>query len=191
INAGLRYDTTFGLFTASGRQQTQNPAFSTLQALDIPLVDGIPHDDRKAFAPRLGIAYAPGSSGRTVFRAGVGLYYNDLAQNGWVDAFTAVNQALTPCTTYDLTNPACLPSGGDGGQGALIDPHYHTPYALQASAGVEHDFARNWRIGVTYEHQQGVHQYRRYEYVAGFTLPAESPNISLFRTDNRSSYNGL
>jgi len=191
INAGLRYDTTFGLFTASGRDQTLNPAFSTLQALGIPLVSGIPHDDRKALAPRLGLAYTPGNSGRTVLRAGVGLYYNDLAQNGWVDAFTAVNQAITPCTTYDLTNPACLPGGGDGGQGALIDPHYHSPYALQASAGVEHDFARNWRIGVTYEHQQGVHQYRRYEYVAGFTLPAESPNISLLRTDNRSSYNGL
>lgn len=191
INAGLRYDTTFGLFIASGRNQTQNPAFSTLQALDIPLVNGIPHDDRKAFAPRLGIAYAPDSSQRTVIRAGVGLYYNDLAQNGWVDAFTAVNRAITSCTTYDLANPGCLPSGEDGGQGALIDPHYRTPYALQASAGVEHDFGRNWRIGVTYEHQQGVHQYRRYEYVAGFTLPADSPNISLFRTDNRSSYNGL
>ncbi|HXT23749.1 MAG TPA: TonB-dependent receptor [Candidatus Eisenbacteria bacterium] len=191
INAGLRYDTTFGLFTASGRDQTLNPAFSTLQALGISLVSGIPHDDRKALAPRLGLAYTPGNSGRTVLRAGVGLYYNDLAQNGWVDAFTAVNQAITPCTTYDLTNPACLPGGGDGGQGALIDPHYHSPYALQASAGVEHDFARNWRIGVTYEHQQGVRQYRRYEYVAGFTLPAASPNISLLRTDNRSSYNGL
>ena len=191
INAGLRYDTTFGLFFASGRNQTQNPAFSTLQALGIPLVHGIPHDDRNAFAPRLGIAYAPGGSQRTVFRTGFGLYYNDLAQNGWVDAFTAVNQAITPCTTYDLKNSACLPSGEDGGQGALIDPHYHTPYALQASAGVEHDFGKNWRLGVTYEHQQGVHQYRRYEYVAGFALPAESPNISLFRTDNRSSYNGL
>ena len=191
INAGLRYDTTFGLFFASGRNQTQNPAFSTLQALGIPLVHGIPHDDRNAFAPRLGIAYAPGGSQRTVFRTGFGLYYNDLAQNGWVDAFTAVNQAITPCTTYDLKNSACLPSGEDGGQGALIDPHYHTPYALQASAGVEHDFGKNWRLGVTYEHQQGVHQYRRYEYVAGFTLPAKSPNISLFRTDNRSSFNGL
>jgi hypothetical protein len=191
INAGLRYDTTFGLFTASGRDQMQNPAFSTLQALDIPLLNGIPHDDRKAFAPRLGIAYAPGGSQRTVLRAGVGLYYNDLAQNGWVDAFTAVNRPITPCKTYDLTNPACLPSGENGGQGALIDPHYHTPYALQASAGVEHDFGKDWRIGVTYEHQQGVHQYRRYEYVAGFTLPAEAPNISLFRTDNRSSYNAL
>jgi len=191
VNAGLRYDTTFGLFVASGRDQTQNPAFSTLRALDVPLVNGIPHDYRKAFAPRLGIAYSPGASQRTVLRAGVGLYYNDLAQNGWVDAFTAVNQAIAPCGTYDVANPACLPSGHNAGQGALIDPHYHTPYALQASAGVEHDFDKGWRLSLTYEHQEGNHQYRRYEYIAGFSLPTASPNISLFRGDNRSSYNGL
>ncbi|HSC45319.1 MAG TPA: carboxypeptidase regulatory-like domain-containing protein [Candidatus Acidoferrum sp.] len=191
VNAGLRYDTTFGLFEASGRDQTQNPAFSTLQALSVPLVNGIPHDYRKAFAPRLGLAFSPGGSQRTVLRAGVGLYYNDLAQNGWVDAFAAVNQAITPCLTHDVANPGCLPSGEDGGQGAVIDPRYHTPYALQASAAVEHDFAKDWRLSVTYEHQQGNHQYRRYEYIAGFSLPADSPNISLFRGDNRSSYNGL
>ena len=195
INAGLRYDTTFGLFIASGRDQSQNPAFSTLHALNVPLTSGIPHDYRKAFAPRLGIAYAPGASQHTVFRAGVGLYYNDLAQNGWVDAFAAINQPITPCTFYDPANPASLPSGADGGQGALIDPHYHTPYALQASAAVEHDFshgwAKDWRISLTYEHQQGVHQYRRYEFISGFSLPDAAPNISLFRADNRSSYNGL
>jgi hypothetical protein len=191
INAGLRYDTTFGLFTASSRNQSQNPAFGTLNALQIPLINGIPEDYRKAFAPRLGVAYAPGASQHTVLRAGVGIYYNDLAQNGWVDAFTAVNQPIAPCTVYDLSNPACLPAGADGGQGALIDPHYRTPYALQASAEVEHDFLKDWRVSVTYQHQQGVHQYRRYEFISGFSLPADSPNISLFRTDNRSSYNGL
>jgi Carboxypeptidase regulatory-like domain/TonB dependent receptor-like, beta-barrel len=191
INAGLRYDTTFGLFTASGRDQSQNPAFNTFRALGIPLVNGIPHDYRKAFAPRLGFAYAPRGSQSTVLRVGAGLYFNDLAQNGWVDAFTAVNQPVTPCITYGLANPGCLPSGADGGQGALIDPNYHTPYALEASAAVEHDFRRDWRLSLTYEHQQGVHQYRRYQYVSGFTLPDASPNISLFRADNRSSYNGL
>jgi hypothetical protein len=195
INAGLRYDTTFGLFIASDRDQSQNPAFSTLQALNVPLVSGIPHDYRKAFAPRFGIAYAPGAARHTVLRAGVGLYYNDLAQNGWVDAFTAVNQPIQACAVYDLSNPACLASGADGGQGVLIDPRYRTPYALQASAAVEHDFshgwAKDWRISLTYQHQQGVHQYRRYEFISGFSLPDAAPNISLFRADNRSSYNGL
>ncbi len=57
VNYGLRYDTTFGLFEASGRNQLQNPAYLTLQALQIPLVRAAPHDYRKAVAPRLGIAY--------------------------------------------------------------------------------------------------------------------------------------
>ena len=71
-----------------------------------------------------------------------------------------------------MSNPAFLASGANGGQGALIDPCYHTPYALQASAAAEHDFSRgwakDWRISLTYEHQQGVHQYRRYEFISGF-----------------------
>jgi len=176
VNAGLRYDTTFGLFVASGHDQAANPALAALQTSGSTLVSGIPHDYRKAFAPRVGIAYAPNASATTVFRAGVGLYYNDLAQNGWVDAFTAVNN-------FNLQNGS--------GPSALIDPNYHTPYALTTSAGFEHAFANNWRVNITYEHQQGVHQYRRYEYSPGFGIPANAPAVSLFRTDNRSIYNGL
>jgi hypothetical protein len=176
VNAGLRYDTSFGLFTASGHDQAANPSLSALQASGSTLVSGIPHDYRKAFAPRLGIAYAPHASATSVFRAGVGLYYNDLAQNGWVDAFTAVNN-------FNLQNGS--------GPSALIDPNYHTPYALTASAGYEHAFANNWRVNITYEHQQGVHQYRRYEYSPGVGIPASAPAVSLFRTDNRSIFNGL
>jgi hypothetical protein len=89
VNYGLRYDTTFGLFTASGRTQLDNPAELMIEALELPLPTGAPHDYRKAFAPRLGIAYAQNE--HLVFRAGFGLYYNDLAQNGWVTAFQALN----------------------------------------------------------------------------------------------------
>jgi len=161
LNAGLRYDTTFGLFIASGHDQSVNPALA-----GNGVVSGIPHDYRKAFGPRLGVAVAPHGSDRTVLRAGVGMYYNDLAQNGWVDAFTAVNK-------FNLANGTRT--------AALIDPNYHTPYALMASAAFEHVFRNDWRLSVSYEHQQGVHQYRRYEY----------PGFSLFRSDNRSIYNGL
>jgi len=44
-----------------------------------------------------GVAYALGSSGRDVIRAGFGLYYDDLAQNGWWGAFQSVNTAPLPC----------------------------------------------------------------------------------------------
>jgi len=178
VNYGLRYDTTFGLFDSNGSDQRNNPAVATIAAEHLPLRTGVPHDYRGAVAPRLGIAYSPGSSGKTVIRAGAGLYYNDLAQNGWVDAFRAV----TP-------GPVTLLGAGE--QGAVIDPDYHAPYALQASAGFERELSPNWRLNVNYEHQQGVHQYRRYDYVSGTTLPATAPSISVFRTDNRSRYDGV
>jgi hypothetical protein len=160
VNYGLRYDTTFGLFIASGRDQNFNPALST------GLVDGIPHDYRKAFAPRLGIAQALGASRRTVLRVGAGLYFNDLAQNGWVTAFQSVNAG-------SLRNGPRTP--------ALIDPNYHTPYALHATAGIQHAFSANWMVGADFTHETGMHGYRSYDY----------PSAYVFRSDNRSSYNGF
>jgi outer membrane receptor protein involved in Fe transport len=186
VNYGLRYDTSFGLFTASGRNPLENPAFLTLKALGIPLVSGAPHDYRHAFAPRLGIAYSPGDSNKTVLRAGFGLYYNDLAQNGWVTAFQAVNEPVGTCVVP--TDPGCLQAGS---QGALIDGRYRTPYAIHSTAGIEHEFNAQWLVSADYTHEQGNHGYRRYDYTAGVNLPADAPNIALFKSDNRSSYNGL
>jgi hypothetical protein len=161
INYGLRYDITFGLFIASGHDQSVNPALS-----GNGVVSGIPHDYRKAFAPRLGVAYGLGSSGNTVLRGGVGLYFNDLAQNGWVQAFTAVNG-------FNLKNGT--------GPASVIDPNYHTPYALHATAGAQHAFNANWILSADYTLETGMHGYRRYDF----------PIVSVFRTDNRSSYNAL
>jgi Carboxypeptidase regulatory-like domain/TonB dependent receptor len=162
VNFGLRYDTTCGLFIASGRDQSFNPALSN------DLITGIPHDYRKAIAPRLGIAHTLGGSQKTVLRAGVGLYFDDLAQNGWVTAFQAVNNG-----TVSGAFPAPPPS--------LIDPNYHTPYALHATAGIEHALSANWMISADYTHETGMHAYRNYAF--------EQANV--FRTDNRSSYDAL
>ena len=147
FNYGLRYQTTYGLFTASGRSQLENPAYLTLQALGISLVSGVPQDDRKQFAPRLGIAYSPGQSGKTVIRAGFGMFYNDLAQGGWAEAFQAVNNSSAGF--------CCLAPGDPG---ALIDPNYKTPYAIHATAGVQHAINSNWTVSADYTHEQGNHR---------------------------------
>ena len=159
VNYGLRYDTTFGLFTASGQSQLSNPALLTLRALQIPLFASsvAPHDYRAAFAPRLGIVYAPSRLKNTVLRAGFGLFYNDLAQNGWVTALQAVNAAPAAC--LNAGDPGCLPGAANGGAGALIDPGYKTPYALHATAGVEHAFNSAWMISADWTHEAGVHSY--------------------------------
>ena len=162
INYGLRYDTTYGLFIASGQTQSVNPALP-----GNGIISGIPRDYRKAFAPRLGAAYQLSDSGMTVLRGGVGLYYADLAQNGWVEALTAVNQG-------NLAKGTSPPS--------LIDPNYTTPYALHATGGIQHAFNRDWTLSADFTLETGMHGYRRYDYPSG---------ISVFRTDNRSSYKAL
>ena len=203
VTIGLRYDTTFGLFNASGRSQLSNPAIQTLKALQVPFFQkfGAPHDYRLAFAPRLGMAYALGDSGSTVLRAGVGLYYNDLAQSGWVTAFQAVNEPAGIC--LQPGDAGCLANSADGGAGAIIDPAYKTPYALHASAGIEHSFNSKWLVSANWIHETGVHAYRRYQYQAGNSLISplyasdaatqrqSVPDVAVFRTDNRSRYDAL
>ncbi len=203
VNYGLRWDTTFGLFQASGVSQNFNAAVQTIRAYQLPLPTGVPHDYRSAFAPRLGIAWNPDQIEDLVIRAGIGMYYNDLAQNGWVDALTAVNtpSAFEPCVHPG--DPGCLPGASAGGAGAIIDPNYHTPYTLNVNGGVQYAFHRNWTMSADYVHQTTMHTYRRYEYTAGYTLSSplfapdqqtqmdNVPNISVFKSDNRSAYNAL
>lgn len=212
VNYGLRYQTTFGLFTGTGRSQLQNPAYLTLQALGISLQQGAPQDYRKQIGPRLGIAYAPGNSSRTVIRAGFGMFYNDLAQNGWATAFQAVNQSVGPCHfvnvpgSYALVGSGCI-LGGAGATGNLIASNYKTPYNIHATGGVQHAFSANWILSADFTHEEGNHGYRAYSYTGGVNLftpliPASDPNyaadqaslvpdLDLFKSDNRSSYNAL
>jgi hypothetical protein len=168
LNYGWRYDTTFGLFDASGRSQSQNPFLLALDPAKSPFIHTAPHDYRKAFAPRIGAVYALGRSGNTVLRGGFGLYHNDLAQNGWITAFQAVNN----------TN---VRSAGGSAPPSIIDPNYTTPYAIHVTAGMQHAFNRDWTLSADYTLETGMHGYRRYDF----------PNVSVFRTDNRSSYKAL
>jgi hypothetical protein len=220
VNYGLRYQTTFGLFQGSGRTQAENNAYITLQALQIPIVPSLPNDYRKQIAPRLGIAYSPGGSEKTVIRAGFGMFYNDLAQNGWATAFQGLNNSNAttgPCTltggpgAYALSGTGCLP-GGNTATGNLIGSNYKTPYAIHITGGVQHAFNEHWQMSADYVHEQGNHGYRAYPYASDdgtgngdiFTplIPTSDPtynadqaavvpNVNVFRSDNRSSYNAL
>jgi hypothetical protein len=215
VNYGLRWQTTYGLFTGSGRSLAENAEFVTLQALQIPV--SVPQDYRKQFGPRVGIAYAPGDSGKTVIRAGFGMFYNDLAQNGWATAFQGVNStnavATNSCSFDTSTTPptpvgaGCVPGDAAGGVGNLIDGRYRTPYAIHVTGGFQHAFNQHWTVSADYTHEQGNHGYRGYTFTGGTNLftpliPSSDPNyaadqaslvpdLNLFKSDNRSSYNSL
>jgi hypothetical protein len=195
LNYGLRYGATFGLFEGSGRSQLQNPAYITLQALQISLLSGAPHDDRKQFGPRLGIAYSIDRSQTTMLRGGFGIFLNDLAQNGWATAFQAVNTAPGPChdpvqNPQGPGNADCIPGDADGGVGNEIAPGYKTPYAIHITAGMQHSFSQLWLLGADYTHEQGNHAYRGYSYTGGtnmFTplLPGVTATQSSIQDESR------
>jgi hypothetical protein len=140
-----------------------------------------------------------------VIRGGFGLYFDDLAQNGWATALQAVNTPPEPCVD-PLANPAspgCVSGDASGGTASLIDPHYRTPYAIHVSAGVQHNFNANWSMTGDFIHEQGNHGYRAYSYTGGTNLftpqlslddPNQAvyvPDVNVYHSDNRSSYNGL
>ncbi|HXZ39976.1 MAG TPA: TonB-dependent receptor [Terriglobales bacterium] len=215
VNYGVRYQTTWGLFTGSGRSEADNAAYVTLRALQIPIVPSLPQDYHKQIAPRLGIAYSPGKNGKTVIRAGFGLFYDDLAQNGWATAFQGVNNTnftTGTCSltggpgTYALAGAGCL-MGGAGATGNLVGSPYKTPYAIHTTGGVQHAFNQQWLMSADYVHEQGNHGYRAFPYTSGTNIfspliPSSDPsyatdqtnvvpNVNVFESDNRSSYNGL
>ena len=215
VNYGLRYQTTYGLFEGSGRSQLENSAYITLQALQIPVAASLPQDYRKQIAPRLGLAYSPGGSQKTVLRAGFGMFYDDLAQNGWATAFQGINNTNATTGTceltggpgnYALTGAGCL-QGGNASAGNFVGSNYKTPYAIHITGGAQHAFNSHWLASADYTHEQGNHGYRAFPYSGGANLltPLISssdpnyaadqasvvPNVNAFESDNRSSYNAL
>ena len=155
-----------------------------------------------------------------MIRAGFGMFYNDLAQGGWATAFQGVNGTNAtngPCAlvggpgTYALDGSGCL-MGGAAAAGNLIGSNYKTPYAIHITGGVQHAFGEHWTVSADYVHEQGNHGYRGYNYTSDpdptvaniFTplIPTSDPfygadqanvvpNLNLFNSDNRSSYNAL
>lgn len=214
-NYGVRWQSTWGLFLGSGRNEADNAAYITLRALQIPVVPQLPHDDHAQIAPRIGFAYSLGNNEKTVIHAGFGMYYDDLAQNGWATAFQGVNNSTFttgPCSltggpgTYALSGSGCL-NGGSGATGNLVGSPYSTPYAIHVTGGMEHAFNRNWVMSADYVYEDGVHGYRGFSYTSGTNLftpliPTTDPNyaadqanvvpnVNVFESDNRSKYNAL
>jgi hypothetical protein len=74
LNYGLRY------VRDTGRTDSDLPGFPQLDAL-IPGTGGAVNQPNKNFAPQAGIAWDPTGSGKTVIRAGAGLFYENVIFN--------------------------------------------------------------------------------------------------------------
>ncbi len=100
-------------------------------------------------------------------------------------------------------NIGCLAGDASGGTADLIDPRYRTPYAIHMSGGIQHSFSQSWSMSADFIHEQGNHGYRAYSFTGGTNLftpqlqpgdPNQAtyvPDVNVFHSDNRSSYNAL
>ena len=172
VNIGLRYE--YLTVPKAEQLQTLN-AVSSVPGL-IEFTKPKPQND--AFMPRVGIAYSPGTSGKTSIRAGFGENYDILPDN-----FGLLTEPPQFTTTVDCTGGSttgCPAAGGPGagflGNGGIAPnatvgapsvaelragtggyvPNQTRPKAIQWNFGIQHVFAQNYTLDSEYIGTRGI-----------------------------------
>lgn len=182
INAGLRYDAQY-------------------------LPDPI-ETDANNFAPRLGVAYAPGT-GKTVLRASFGIYYdrlplratsNALQRDGVKYKVAVLSFGQPDAPVFPQTLPAF--PGNLLVSITAIDPNIESSYNEQANVQLEHQLNDSTSLSLGYLHTRGLHLIiSRNVNVPRFPASAGVPNlgrpdprfanVSRFEGSGDSSYDGM
>jgi hypothetical protein len=191
FNLGLRWDANIGNLP----DQTNNRTFAILRQLNDPRAQALTSDPSKLsrstpswteFQPRVGFAYDPTGTGRTVIRGGYGIFYDQLFQNltifGLAQSGPEIYQTVLNLTNerrpdgtvtgqipgfrYGIDPLPGLPAGfsldqlGTGSFGRITDPDATEPYVQKFSLGFETQVGRNVTLSSDYVHTLGIHEPR-------------------------------
>src|SRR5262245_53279590 len=132
--------------------------------------------DRNNFGPRMSLAWDPFKTGKTVVRAGYGIFYNR-ALLRTLDDFILTSNAIQIDTNNEaaarllteLRFPAVLTANdpriaelGARESGFLrrIGEDFRIPESYQASLGIEREVARGFKLEVNYTFNRGLHLWR-------------------------------
>ncbi len=144
--------------------------------------------DWSDFAPRLALAWAPGSGhngarAKTVLRAGFGMFYDRFAllnvlnakrDNGVIEQqYVIANPDFYPA----LPPPSVLAADAVPQSIDQISRTLRAPYILQTAVTVERQISAGTKASLTYSNSHGVHEYRSNDINAPFegTYPAGHP----------------
>lgn len=176
VSLGLRYEVTSPPVDADDRATLYNPATGQLQAVGTGDLPRAGYDtDRNNWAPRVGVAWAPGE-GATVVRASYGVHYNQSAlapseglyfNAPYFDLGVSFTSAAAPLFLHDP-----FPRGGFFPQSATaFQRDLRTPYLHQFNVNVQRHLGSSRLVEVAYVGSRGRNL------IAGRDLnqPAASP----------------
>ena len=133
--------------------------------------------DRRDFAPRVGVAWAPGAAGsrqKNVIRAGFGIFYDRFAL---ANVLTAMRYNGITQQQYVIDNPDFFPlvpaiaalSGPVAASSIQqISSDMRAPYLMQSAIGIERQLPFSTTLAVTYANSHGLHQLRSEDVNAPF-----------------------
>jgi hypothetical protein len=133
--------------------------------------------DYNNFAPRLGLAFAPGDQ-KTVFRIGAGIFYDRLPE-------TVIQRSLLIDGVRTRELVIRKPSFPDPFQGSDPPPKpsvwriasdITAPYLFQSSVGVERKLGTATQLSIDYQTLRGVHLFRTRNINAPLPGTEQSPN---------------
>jgi len=133
-------------------------------------------EDRNNFSPRLSLAWDPLKTGKTVVRAGYGIFYNR-ALLRTLDDFILTSSALRIDTNNEVAErlltelrfPAALTVNDprvtqlgvrESGFLRRIGKGFRIPESYQASLGFEREVARGFKVEINYVFNRGLHLWR-------------------------------
>jgi hypothetical protein len=159
-----------------------------------PLGAGLYKPDRNNFAPRIGFAWDPKGTGKTVFRGGFGIFYNPMLtgaalslagnhqQGVNVNLFDFFNPGFSctppfpsaPFLSYPVPNPlpVCTPPLPPNVNS--LDPNIRDSYSMHWNFGMQQEIVRNTVLEVSYVANRGV------KLPAGAAYAGQELNLSPF-----------
>jgi len=217
LNYGLRWDYFGVIHEIHNRFSIFDPATASLEQVGSPGLPSLYPKDFHNFSPRAGFAYDLTGRGKTVVRAGFGLYYDAFSQDFFLGqspyncvfcpgpAYNAVGPSLillnsSPASTIQAGVPIFASANFlPDNEVFSVDQRLRTPYVYEYNLNVQQQLSGPMALQVGYVGSAGRRLFRYVDINQGTTLPngqfevpySNFSYINQFQSSATSNYNSL